>query len=66
MRELPVATLRTYPCPHCKQPTTWQDNPSKPFCSERCKLMDLGAWANEDYKIASFETPFSEEFSQDS
>ena len=28
------------------------DNPSRPFCSERCKLIDLGAWAEERYSIA--------------
>lgn len=39
-------------CPTCKKPETWQDeNPFKPFCSERCKLIDLGEWANESRKI---------------
>ncbi|ONG38689.1 DNA gyrase inhibitor YacG [Alkanindiges hydrocarboniclasticus] len=47
----------TFPCPHCKKPSLWHDNPSRPFCSERCKLIDLGAWANEDYKIASPTAP---------
>lgn len=40
-------------CPVCKQKTEWQDNPYRPFCSERCKLIDLGAWASEEYKIES-------------
>lgn len=57
---------KQYPCPTCKKPTTWQDNPTKPFCSERCQLIDLGAWANEDYKIASHDTPFSDQLSQHS
>ncbi|HWR58895.1 MAG TPA: DNA gyrase inhibitor YacG [Thermodesulfovibrionales bacterium] len=35
----------------CKKLTTWQENPSKPFCSERCKLLDLGKWASEEYRI---------------
>ena len=39
-------------CPICKNVTTWEENPFRPFCSERCKLMDLGAWAREDYRIA--------------
>jgi endogenous inhibitor of DNA gyrase (YacG/DUF329 family) len=34
-------------CPTCRQKTEWQDNPYRPFCSERCKLIDLGAWAAE-------------------
>lgn len=27
------------------------DNPSRPFCSERCKMIDLGQWATENYRI---------------
>ncbi len=38
-------------CPVCKRMTTWEENPWRPFCSERCKLIDLGAWASEEYKI---------------
>ncbi|XID75211.1 DNA gyrase inhibitor YacG [Alkanindiges sp. WGS2144] len=47
----------TFPCPYCKKPSLWHDNPYRPFCSERCKLIDLGAWANEDYKIATQDSP---------
>lgn len=38
-------------CPICKEVTTWEENPFRPFCSKRCKLIDLGAWASEEYKI---------------
>lgn len=39
-------------CPQCQKPNTWRDdNPFRPFCSERCKLIDLGAWADESNKI---------------
>lgn len=38
-------------CPACKAVTTWEENPWRPFCSERCKLIDLGKWASEEYKI---------------
>lgn len=38
-------------CPLCKNTTTWEENPWRPFCSERCKLIDLGKWASEEYKI---------------
>ncbi|MCL1622855.1 DNA gyrase inhibitor YacG [Moraxella sp. Tifton1] len=51
----------TYPCPTCKKPTLWHNNPAKPFCSKRCRLIDLGEWASERYKIASLDTPFSDE-----
>jgi hypothetical protein len=38
-------------CPICRNVTTWEENPFRPFCSERCKLIDLGAWADEEYRI---------------
>ena len=39
-------------CPHCNKKGTWkQDNPARPFCSPRCKLIDLGAWADESRRI---------------
>ncbi len=52
-----MANATTFPCPRCKKPSLWQDNPARPFCSERCKLIDLGAWANEDYKLATQTAP---------
>jgi uncharacterized protein len=42
-------------CPICKKPVTLSD-PFMPFCSERCKLVDLGNWADEKYVIS---TPLS-------
>jgi endogenous inhibitor of DNA gyrase (YacG/DUF329 family) len=42
-------------CPICKNETTWEENPWKPFCSERCKLIDLGKWVSEEYRIAGDE-----------
>ena len=39
-------------CPQCGAMAEYKtDNPSRPFCSERCKLLDLGAWAEERYSI---------------
>jgi len=38
-------------CPACKDITTWEENPFRPFCTERCKLIDLGAWASDEYRI---------------
>ena len=39
-------------CPTCLKPVAWSDESEwKPFCSERCKLIDLGAWADENYVI---------------
>ncbi len=42
-------------CPICKTVTTWHENPWRPFCSERCKLIDLGKWASEEYRIPVVE-----------
>lgn len=39
-------------CPCCKKTSLWDSqNPSRPFCSERCKLIDLGKWASEEYRV---------------
>lgn len=38
-------------CPNCKKEVEWNDNKWRPFCSERCKMIDLGTWAKEDYRI---------------
>lgn len=38
-------------CPVCGKKTEWEGNPFRPFCSERCKMVDLGAWAGEEYRI---------------
>ena len=43
-------------CPICKKKTTWEENPCRPFCSERCKLIDLGKWADEGYRVEGGET----------
>lgn len=44
--------MATVACPTCKTPVAWTAaNPWRPFCSERCKNVDLGAWASERYAI---------------
>ncbi len=45
-------------CPTCGKDVAWgEESPYRPFCSERCKLIDLGQWANEQYRIPEQETP---------
>lgn len=40
-------------CPTCGKPVPWNEaHPFRPFCSERCKQIDLGAWAAEQYRVA--------------
>jgi len=39
-------------CPTCNKEIAWdKSNPYRPFCSERCKLIDLGEWASESHRI---------------
>ena len=58
-------TSREFPCPRCKKPVQWTNNPFRPFCSERCKMIDLGAWANEDYRVATNESQQQDDFEQE-
>ena len=55
---MPPPSARIVPCPRCGGPSRYApDNPSRPFCSPRCKLADLGAWANEEFRVAVAEDP---------
>jgi len=48
-------------CPHCGKEHQWDtNNRSRPFCSERCKLIDLGKWANEEYRVEQREQDLPE------
>jgi len=38
-------------CPRCGKSVEWEGNDWRPFCSERCKLVDLGDWITEEYNI---------------
>lgn len=43
----------TLNCPTCKKIVLWNDQfPFRPFCSDRCRLIDLGEWASENHRIA--------------
>ncbi|PPC91337.1 MAG: DNA gyrase inhibitor YacG [Methylobacter sp.] len=45
-------------CPHCRKPVPWDnDHPYKPFCSERCRLIDLGEWVMEEKRIPGESLP---------
>jgi uncharacterized protein len=44
---------RRVDCPNCKRPTIYSTgNPWRPFCCARCRSIDLGAWATEQYRVA--------------
>ncbi|MGH7772101.1 MAG: DNA gyrase inhibitor YacG [Candidatus Binatia bacterium] len=42
---------RVVRCPICEVEVSWEGNPHRPFCSERCRLIDLGTWAEGSYRI---------------
>ena len=43
-------------CPVCAKAVRWSSEEKwKPFCSERCRLIDLGQWLNEEYRIPQQE-----------
>jgi len=47
-----TAPARTIRCPACGGPSRYaSDNAFRPFCSERCRSLDLGAWASERYRV---------------
>ena len=49
--------MRKVKCPRCKKIVAWSDNSQfKPFCSARCRLLDLGAWASGKHRIPG-DTP---------
>ncbi|WP_092350043.1 DNA gyrase inhibitor YacG [Desulfuromusa kysingii] len=50
-------------CPRCGKKTIWSENPARPFCSEQCRIIDLGCWATEEYRVVGDKAP---EVDQDS
>ena len=44
---------REVKCPTCGKAVLWvPENAFRPFCSERCRKIDLGAWASDTYRVA--------------
>ena len=48
-------------CPSCRKTTASDHNPWRPFCSERCQLIDLGQWLSEGYRISVDEDEADED-----
>jgi endogenous inhibitor of DNA gyrase (YacG/DUF329 family) len=44
-------------CPTCGNPVEWKENPFRPFCSERCQLVDLGKWVDGEYCVPGEQLP---------
>lgn len=56
-------SVRELPCPTCRKPVRWDGEARwRPFCSERCRLIDLGGWASERYSIPSEAPPDLDDF----
>ena len=47
-----TAPKPTTKCPICGKPADFETPPAGPFCSARCKMLDLGKWLGEDYRIS--------------
>jgi len=56
-----MTDLKTVRCPRCRKETAWEGNPDRPFCSERCRLVDLAAWADGEYRVPGEKNPADEE-----
>jgi endogenous inhibitor of DNA gyrase (YacG/DUF329 family) len=50
--------VKQVPCPRCGTLSAYSpENKWRPFCSERCRLIDLGQWASESYRVKTNEAP---------
>lgn len=59
-------TPKIVKCPTCGGDSIYAvSNVFRPFCCERCKNIDLGAWANEDFRMAT-QTPTEDQLTDDS
>ena len=57
------APLRTVRCPQCGGDSVYApSNLYRPFCSERCKGIDLGAWASESFRVEAEAPPDDQTF----
>lgn len=55
-------------CANCGKQTNWEGNEFRPFCSERCRMIDFGSWIDEEYRVpaeksanANFDLPDDED-----
>ena len=54
--------MKQVPCPRCGQPAAFApENKWRPFCSERCRTIDLGTWGNERYRVPADDAKPDEE-----
>ena len=53
-------SAKSRPCATCKKPAEQAGNKFFPFCCERCQLIDLGRWLDEEYRIPDVEQPVAD------
>lgn len=59
------SSLRKINCRRCGNETVFaKENVYRPFCSERCKMIDLGLWANEEYRVPTHDLAAFQELAQ--
>ncbi|WP_295855743.1 DNA gyrase inhibitor YacG [uncultured Xylophilus sp.] len=59
----PPLTPRTVACPACGGDSVYSlDNPHRPFCSARCRGIDFGQWASEEFRVPTEGPPDDEPF----
>jgi uncharacterized protein len=59
----PDTKPRTVTCPTCGGNSVYApSNPFRPFCSERCKNIDIGAWASENFRMPAEAPPDDQDF----
>jgi endogenous inhibitor of DNA gyrase (YacG/DUF329 family) len=57
-----MAKPRAVACPNCGNAVPWTPQSRwRPFCSERCKMIDVGGWASESYRVPTADAPDSDE-----
>ena len=57
--------VRVVNCPSCGKPVPWQPESTwRPFCSARCRQIDLGAWASESFRVEVQEHDGADEANQ--
>ncbi len=61
MSDLKKKAGKTIKCSQCRKTAAINNNPYRPFCSERCKMIDLGSWLTEQYKVGEEKDAESEE-----
>ena len=59
-----IRSMLVRPCPICRKPVPWETAPWRPFCSERCRILDLGAWASGDYAAPGDPSGEDEDWSE--